>query len=43
MVYNPDLLRTIQAEIAPAFSTGVANLELRLELYPDLEALYEVI
>ena len=39
MVYNPDLL-TIQAEIAPAFSTGVTNLELRLELYPRLEALY---
>ena len=40
MVYNPDLLRTIQAEVAPAFSTGVTNLELRLELYPRLEALY---
>ena len=40
MVYNPDLLKTIQAETAPAFLMGVNNLELRLELYPRLEALY---
>ena len=41
MVYDPDLLRTIKAEIAPAFHGSLADLELRLEHCPRLEALYK--
>ncbi len=40
ILYDPNLLTTLRAEISPAVSEATAGLELRLERLPQLEAVY---